>query len=43
MTDQTPAGDIFRSQLEVERQQLEDEVEDFKAYPVVSLGFNFNF
>jgi hypothetical protein len=33
----------FQAALEAERQQLEDEVEDFKAYPVVSLGFNFNF
>lgn len=37
------AGDQFRAALETERQQLEKEVEDFKAYPVVSLGFNFNF
>jgi hypothetical protein len=29
--------------LDAERQQLESEVEDFKAYPVVSIGFNFNF
>ncbi len=29
--------------LEAERQQLENEVEDLKAYPVVTLGFNFNF
>ena len=42
-TDPGPAGDIFRTQIEAERQQLESEVEDFKAYPVVSLGFNFNF
>ena len=28
---------------EAERLQLENEVEDFKAYPVVSIGFNFNF
>ena len=33
----------FLADLEVERQQLENEVEDLKAYPVVSLGFNFNF
>lgn len=33
----------FQAELETERQQLEDEVEDFKAYPVVSLGFSFNF
>jgi len=37
------AGDQFRTDLEAERQQLEMEVEDLKAYPVVSLGFNFNF
>ncbi|MDX1403787.1 MAG: hypothetical protein R3192_04580 [Woeseiaceae bacterium] len=42
-TDPSALGDQFRSALEVERQQLEDEVKDFKAYPVVSLGFNFNF
>ena len=29
--------------LEAERQELENEVEDMKAYPVISLGFNFNF
>ena len=33
----------FLADLEVERQQLEKEVEDLKAYPVVSIGFNFNF
>lgn len=33
----------FMADLEAERQQLENEVEDFKAYPVVSIGFNFNF
>ena len=42
-TDPGPAGIQFRDALEQERQQLENEVEDFKAYPVVSLGFNFNF
>lgn len=42
-TDPSAIGDQFRSALEVERQQLEDEVKDFKAYPVISLGFNFNF
>ena len=42
-TDPGPAGDQFRAALEVERQQLETEVEDLKAYPVISLGFNFNF
>jgi len=33
----------FLADLEAERQQLENEVEDLKAYPVVSIGFNFNF
>jgi hypothetical protein len=40
----------FADALEAERQELESEVEDFKAYPVVSIGypvvsigFNFNF
>jgi hypothetical protein len=33
----------FLLALDAERQQLESEVEDFKAYPVVSIGFNFNF
>ena len=42
-SDSGPVGDQFRAALELERQQLENEVEDFKAYPVVSLGFNFNF
>jgi len=42
-TDPGPAGDLFRDALETERLELESEVEDFKAYPVISLGFNFNF
>lgn len=29
--------------LEAERLQLVNEAEDLKAYPVISLGFNFNF
>jgi len=33
----------FMADLEAERRQLEDEVDDLKAYPVVSVGFNFNF
>ena len=33
----------FLLALETERLELENEVEDFKAYPVVSIGFNFNF
>ena len=42
-TDPGPFGDEFRTALELERQQLESEVEDLKAYPVVSIGFHFNF
>ena len=42
-SDAGPAGDLFRASLETERMQLEDEVEDLKAYPVIQLGFNFNF
>lgn len=33
----------FLDSLEVERAELADEVDVLKAYPVVSLGFNFNF
>ncbi|MDA0679831.1 MAG: hypothetical protein O3A13_07680 [Proteobacteria bacterium] len=33
----------FLADLEAERLQLEDELKDLKAYPVVSIGFNFNF
>jgi hypothetical protein len=43
-SDGTLANDpVFLDALEQERQQLVNEVEDLKAYPVVSLGFNFNF
>lgn len=42
-SDPGPAGDQFRAALEDERLQLEKEIEDLKAYPVVSIGFNFNF
>jgi hypothetical protein len=38
------AGDpFFQSALEAERLELVDEVSDYKAWPVVSLGFVFNF
>ena len=38
------AGDpTFQSALEAERQELEDEMSDFKAWPVISLGFVVNF
>ncbi len=33
----------FLAMLEVERQQLEDEMSDFKAWPVISLGFVYKF
>lgn len=34
---------IFLDALEAEREELEDDFSALKAYPVVSLGFNFNF
>lgn len=33
----------FQASLEAERQDLEDEMSDFKVYPVVSLSFVYNF
>lgn len=33
----------FQQALENERQELESETDDFKVYPVVSLGLSFNF
>jgi hypothetical protein len=33
----------FQAALELEREQLEDEVSDFKAWPVISLGFVYKF
>jgi len=33
----------FQASLETERQQLEDDMSSFKAYPVVSLSFVYNF
>ena len=42
-TDPGLAGDTFRAEIEAERIQLETEFEDYKAFPVISLGFNFNF
>ena len=41
--DPTIIGDTFRAELEAERLELETEFEDFKAWPVVSVGFTFNF
>ena len=38
------AGDpTFQAALEAEREDLEDKFSDFKAYPVVSLSFVYNF
>ena len=33
----------FMDQLAIEREQLEDEMSDYKAWPVVSLGFFYDF
>lgn len=33
----------FQADLEQERLELENEVKNMKAYPVISIGFNFNF
>lgn len=38
------AGDpAFQQAMDAERQELEDEMSDFKAWPVISLGFVVNF
>ncbi len=43
-SDGTLANDpLFMAELEAERLELETEFEDFKAWPVVSVGFTFNF
>jgi len=43
-SDGTLANDpLFMAELEAERLELETEFEDFKAWPVVSVGFNVNF
>lgn len=42
MTDPV-LGPIFLAELEAERLQLETEFQDYKAFPVISLGFNVNF
>jgi len=42
--DGTLADDpTFQSQLEMERQEIEEDFDALKAYPVVSLGFSFSF
>jgi hypothetical protein len=33
----------FQDALEAERQALEDDLSDFKAWPVISLGFVYKF
>lgn len=33
----------FQASLELERQQIEDEMSNFKAWPVISLGFVYKF
>ena len=38
-----PLDQGFQDALAIEREQLEDEMSDFKAWPVVSLGFVYNF
>jgi len=35
--------ETFQDALEIERQELEDEVSSFKAWPVISLSFVYNF
>jgi hypothetical protein len=38
------AGDpTFQQNLELERQALEDELDDYKLYPVIAASFSFNF
>lgn len=37
------ADPAFVSSLEAERQQLEDDISDYKAWPVISLAFVYNF
>lgn len=42
--DGTGAGLLpFEAALELERLQLEDDLSDYKAYPVISLAFVYNF
>jgi hypothetical protein len=36
-------GDAFATALEAERQELEEDMSSFKAYPVISLAFVYNF
>jgi hypothetical protein len=34
---------IFQAELALEQQELQDSVDEYELYPVVSLGFSFNF
>ena len=45
MTADGPLTDdpVFQAALEQERQEIEDAFSDYKAWPVLSLGFVFNF
>ena len=44
VADGTGAGLApFQAALEVERQELEDDLSDYKAWPVVSVAFIYNF
>ena len=40
---QTAALVVFQAELEQERQNLEDDIEDFKVYPVLQAGLTFRF
>jgi hypothetical protein len=42
--DGSAAGNqAFQDALEAERRELEDDFDALKAYPVLTLGFTFNF
>ena len=38
-----PVDPVFQDLLDTERQALEDDLSDFKAWPVISLGFVYKF
>ena len=42
-TAPTDVQALLEPALEAERVELEDELSDFKAWPVISLGFVYNF
>ena len=43
LTFDGPGAPGLPADIDAERQELEAEFEDYKAFPVVSLGFSFNF